>query len=51
MTSAKTCPWSGCGLSGRAYATRVQIALDRTDAAKGERDVSCGMSQDSLVCR
>jgi hypothetical protein len=40
-----------CGLSGRAYATRVQIALDRTDAAKGERDVSCGMSQDSLVCR
>ncbi|ESY96194.1 hypothetical protein [Mesorhizobium sp. LNHC229A00] len=40
-----------CGLAGRAYATRVQIALDRTDAAKGEREVSCGMEQDSLACR
>ncbi|TPK16641.1 hypothetical protein FJ872_18670 [Mesorhizobium sp. B2-5-9] len=40
-----------CGLAGRAYATRGQIALDRTDAAKGEREVSCGMEQDSLACR
>ncbi|TIN17937.1 MAG: hypothetical protein E5Y31_28185 [Mesorhizobium sp.] len=40
-----------CGLSGRAYATRVQVALDRADAAKGERDVSCAMAQDTLVCR
>ena len=40
-----------CGLSGRAYATRVQITLDRTDAAKGERTVTCSMAQDSLVCR
>lgn len=40
-----------CGLSGRAYATRVQITLDRIDAAKGERAVSCVMGQDSLVCR
>ncbi|MFD2058387.1 hypothetical protein ACFSQT_36470 [Mesorhizobium calcicola] len=40
-----------CGLSGRAYATRVQIALDRADAAKGERAVSCAMAQDSLACR
>ena len=41
--------WSG--LSGRAYATRVQIALDRTDVAKGMRAVSCGMEQGSLACR
>ena len=40
-----------CGLSGRAYATRMQITLDRTDAAKGERAVSCGVEQQSLVCR
>ncbi|RCW77891.1 hypothetical protein [Phyllobacterium bourgognense] len=40
-----------CGLSGRAYATRVQITLDRTDAAKGERAVSCVTRHDSLVCR
>lgn len=40
-----------CGLSGRVYATRVQIALDRADAAKGARAVSCAMAQDSLVCR
>ncbi|KAA3451869.1 hypothetical protein C7I87_04305 [Mesorhizobium sp. SARCC-RB16n] len=40
-----------CGLSGRAYATRVQITLDRADAAKGERTLSCGLEQDSLVCR
>lgn len=40
-----------CGLSGRAYATRVQITLDRTDAAKGERAVSCATEQGSLVCR
>jgi len=40
-----------CGLSGRAYATRVQVALDRGDAARGMRTVSCGMEQDSLVCR
>lgn len=40
-----------CGLSGRAYATRAQITLDRTDAAKGERAVSCVMGQDNLVCR
>lgn len=40
-----------CGLSGRAYATRVQITLDRAHAAKGERAVSCTMAQDSLVCR
>jgi hypothetical protein len=40
-----------CGLSGRAYATRVQITLDRADAAKGERSVSCSVAQDSLVCR
>ena len=40
-----------CGLSGRAYATRVQITLDRADAARGERAVSCTMAQDSLVCR
>lgn len=40
-----------CGLSGRAYATRTQITLDRTDAAKGTRAVSCGTKQDSLVCR
>ena len=40
-----------CGLSGRAYATRAQITLDRTDAAKGERAVSCGVEQDMLACR
>jgi hypothetical protein len=40
-----------CGLSGRAYATRGQITLDRADAAKGERAVSCAMGQDRLVCR
>jgi hypothetical protein len=40
-----------CGLSGRTYATRVQVTLDRTDAAKSERAVSCAMAQDSLVCR
>lgn len=40
-----------CGLAGRAYATRVQVTLDRTDAEKGARAVSCGMEQDGLVCR
>jgi len=40
-----------CGLSGRAYATRVQITLDRSDAAKGARAVSCGVEQDRLACR
>lgn len=40
-----------CGLSGRAYATRMQIALDRTDAEKGTRTVSCGLEQDDVVCR
>lgn len=40
-----------CGLSGRAYATRTQIALERADAAKGERAVSCRMEQDRLACR
>ena len=40
-----------CGLSGRAYATRMQITLDRTDAAKSERAVSCGVEQQSLVYR
>ena len=40
-----------CGLSGRAYATRVQITLDRTDAANGARVVSCGVEQDTLACR
>ena len=40
-----------CGLSARAYATRAQIALDRADATKGERTVSCVMGQDSLDCR
>lgn len=40
-----------CGLSGRAYATRAQITLDRADAQKGTRAVSCGMEQDSLACR
>ena len=40
-----------CGLSARAYATRVQITLDRTDAERGTRAVSCGMEQDSLLCR
>ncbi|CAM5534553.1 hypothetical protein MAUB1S_08928 [Mycolicibacterium aubagnense] len=40
-----------CGLSPRAYATRVQIALDRTDAEKGTRVVTCATGQDGLVCR
>ncbi|MET3578239.1 hypothetical protein ABID19_001256 [Mesorhizobium robiniae] len=40
-----------CGLSGRAYATRVQITLDRTDATKGMRNVSCSLAEDRLVCR
>jgi hypothetical protein len=40
-----------CGLSGRAYATRVQITLDRNDAAKGARAVSCGVERDTLACR
>ncbi|RFC68661.1 MULTISPECIES: hypothetical protein [Mesorhizobium] len=39
-----------CGLAGRAYATRVQITLDPTDAAKGERTVSCNMGQAGLAC-
>lgn len=40
-----------CGLAGRAYATRTQIALGRADAAKGSRTVSCRMGQDTVVCR
>ena len=40
-----------CGLSGRAYATRVQITLDRTDAATGKRAVTCGTEQEGLVCK
>ena len=40
-----------CGLVGHAYATRVQIALDRTNAPKGQRAVTCGVADDSLVCR
>jgi hypothetical protein len=40
-----------CGLSGRAYTTRGQIALDRIGAAKAGRIVSCAMAQDGLVCR
>ncbi|WP_244441109.1 hypothetical protein [Mesorhizobium sp. STM 4661] len=40
-----------CGLAGHAYATRVQIALDRTEAVKGERAVTCDVAQDRLVCR
>jgi len=40
-----------CGLSGRAYATRVQITLDRSDAAKGARAVSYNVERDQLTCR
>jgi hypothetical protein len=40
-----------CGLSGRAYATRVQIALDRTSAAKGHVAVTCSSADDGLACR
>ncbi|MDG4893516.1 hypothetical protein P9272_08005 [Mesorhizobium sp. WSM4976] len=40
-----------CGLSGRAYATRAQITLDRADAAGGKRAVSCRVEQDRLACR
>jgi hypothetical protein len=40
-----------CGLSGRAYATRSQITLERADATKGARTVSCDAEQDRLACR
>ncbi|TFF27161.1 hypothetical protein E3C22_01385 [Jiella endophytica] len=40
-----------CGLSGRAYETRAQIALGREAAASGSRAVSCRMGQDRLACR
>lgn len=40
-----------CGLSGRAYVTRSQITLERADAAKGARTVSCDAAQDRLACR
>lgn len=40
-----------CGLAGHAYATRVQIALDRAEAVKGGQAVTCRMTQGRLVCR
>jgi hypothetical protein len=40
-----------CGLSGRAYITRVQIALDRSSAPKEARAVGCDMAQDHLACQ
>jgi hypothetical protein len=40
-----------CGLSGRAYATRAQITIDRSGASKGALAVSCSMTTDHLACR
>jgi len=40
-----------CGLSGRAFATRTQIALDRAGAGKGSLAVSCAAAHDSLLCQ
>ncbi|TIW16284.1 MAG: hypothetical protein E5V70_02695 [Mesorhizobium sp.] len=40
-----------CGLASQAYATRVQIALDRTSAAKGQVAVTCSSADDRLACR
>ncbi|RWP68375.1 hypothetical protein [Mesorhizobium sp.] len=40
-----------CGLSKQAYATRVQIALDRTSGRKGQMAVTCSRADDRLVCR
>lgn len=40
-----------CGLSGRAYATRVQIPLVAAELAKGPRALSCALEGASLSCR
>ncbi len=40
-----------CGLAGQAYATRVQIALDRASAQKGQVNVRCSSADDKLACR
>ncbi|RUU98858.1 MAG: hypothetical protein EOQ98_11760 [Mesorhizobium sp.] len=40
-----------CGLAGHAYTSRVQIALDRASAAKGQVAVTCGSADGRLACR